>query len=179
MLTDAPSFQGKLDDLAVARAATRLPVLRKDFLFDPYQVYEARAAGADCILIILACVNDREAKALNVAAHDLHMDVLVEAHDEAELDRALTLETPLIGINNRNLRDFKVSLENSEKLAARAHKDRILVAESGIGGHADILRLQKAGINAFLVGESLMRQADVTEATKALLTGAPAARQPA
>lgn len=179
VLTDGPSFQGKLDDLATARNATRLPALRKDFLFDPYQVYEARAAGADCILIIMACVNDREARALNVAAHDLHMDVLVEAHDEAELDRALALETLLIGINNRNLRDFKVNLEICEKLSQRAPKDRLIVAESGIGGHADIARLQKAGINVFLVGESLMRQADVAKATKSLLTGAPAAAQPA
>lgn len=178
VLTDGPSFQGKLDDLTAARAATHLPALRKDFLFDPYQVYESRASGADCILIILACVNDREAKALNTAAHDLHMDVLVEAHDEAELDRALALETRLIGINNRNLRDFSVSLETTERLAARAPKDRLIVAESGISSHDDIARLRKAGVNAFLVGESLMRQPDVKEATHRLLTGAPAT-QPA
>jgi indole-3-glycerol phosphate synthase len=178
VLTDGPSFQGKLDDLSAARDAVRLPALRKDFLFDPYQVYEARAAGADCILIIMACVNDREARALNVAAHDLHMDVLVEAHDEAELDRALALETPLVGINNRNLRDFKVSLETCEKLSQRVPKDRLVVAESGIDSHADIARLQKSGVHVFLVGESLMRQADIEKATKSLLTGAPAV-QPA
>jgi indole-3-glycerol phosphate synthase len=178
VLTDAPSFQGKLDDLTAARDATHLPALRKDFLFDPYQVYEARAAGADCILIILACVSDREAQALNAAAHDLHMDVLVEAHDEAELERAVALETRLVGINNRNLRDFSVSIETSERLAARAPKDRLIVAESGIGSHADIARLQKSGVNVFLVGESLMRQPDLREATHSLLTGAIAA-QPA
>ena len=176
VLTDGPSFQGHLDDLAAAHASSRLPLLRKDFLFDPYQVYEARAAGADCILIVLACVSDSEARALNVAAHDLHMDVLAEAHDEAELDRALALETTLVGINNRNLRDFKVTLETSERLAARAPKDRLIVAESGIESHADIVRLQKSGINIFLVGESLMRHANVEKATKSLLTGA---RQPA
>jgi indole-3-glycerol phosphate synthase len=174
VLTDAPSFQGKLDDLATARSAIRLPALRKDFLFDPYQVYEARAAGADCILIVMACVDDREARALNVAAHDLHLDVLVEAHDEAELDRALALETALVGLNNRNLRDFTVSLETSERLAARVPKDRLIVAESGIASHADILRLQAAGVGAFLVGESLMRQKDVKAATKTLLTGVAA-----
>lgn len=174
VLTDAPSFQGQLDDLTAARDATHLPALRKDFLFDPYQVYEARAAGADCILIIMACVNDREAQALNAAAHDLHMDVLVEAHDEAELDRALALETRLVGINNRNLRDFTVSIETSVKLAARAPKDRLIVAESGIGSHADIARLQKSGVNVFLVGESLMRQPDLREATHSLLTGVTA-----
>ncbi|MGO8738416.1 indole-3-glycerol phosphate synthase TrpC [Rhodoblastus sp.] len=178
VLTDAPSFQGKLDDLTAARAATHLPALRKDFLFDPYQVYEARAAGADCILIIMACVNDREAKALNAAAHDLHMDVLAEAHDETEFNRALALETRLVGINNRNLRDFTVSLETTERLAARAPKDRLIVAESGISSHDDIARLRKAGVHVFLVGESLMRQADVKEATRRLLTGVLAA-QPA
>lgn len=169
VLTDGPSFQGKLDDLVAARAAVRLPVLRKDFLFDPYQVYQARAAGADCILIIMACVNDREAKSLNAAAHDLNMDVLAEAHDEAELDRALALETQLVGINNRNLRDFTVALELSERLCQRIPKEKLAVAESGIGSPADILRLRKAGVNVFLVGETLMRQADVGAATRALL----------
>jgi indole-3-glycerol phosphate synthase len=178
VLTDAPSFQGKLDDLTAARAATRLPALRKDFLFDPYQVYEARAAGADCILIIMACVSDREAKALNAAARDLHMDVLAEAHDEEEFERALALEAPLVGINNRDLRDFSVDIEISERLAAKAPKGRIIVAESGIASHGEIVRLSKAGVQAFLVGESLVRQADIREATHRLLTGAPAA-QPA
>jgi len=171
VLTDGPSFQGKLDDLTAARSAVRLPALRKDFLFDPYQVYQARAAGADCVLIIMACVSDSEAKALNAAAHDLNMDVLAEAHDEAELDRALGLETPLVGINNRNLRDFTVSIEVSERLSQRVPREKLLVAESGIGSHDDIVRLRKAGVNVFLVGETLMRQADVGAATRALLTG--------
>jgi len=172
VLTDGPSFQGSLDYLEQARKAAPLPALRKDFLLDPYQVFESRAYGADCILIILALLDDAAAKALNAVAHDLSMDVLVEVHDEHELDRALALETRLIGVNNRNLRDFKVSLETSEKLAERVPKDKILVAESGITTYEDCLRLQKSHIYAFLVGESLMRHHDVEAATRDLLHNA-------
>lgn len=176
VLTDEPSFQGRLGDLSAARQATHLPCLRKDFLFDPYQVYEARAYGADCILIVMACVSDAEASSLTRAAHDLGMDILAEVHDEIELARALPLETRLVGVNNRDLRTFKVSLDAGEKLAAKIPQDRIVVAESGIATHQDCLRLQAHGVSAVLVGESLMRQKDVAAAARALLAGKPQAR---
>ncbi len=172
VLTDNPSFQGKPEYLTDAHnAAKNLPALRKDFLYDPYQVYEARAWGADCILIIMAAVDDDAARALNKAAHDLKMDVLVEVHDEAELKRALSLETRLIGINNRDLHTFKTSLDVTERLVKLVPKNRIVVSESGIGDHEDCLRLSGLGVGAFLVGESLMRQANVVEATHDLLHG--------
>jgi indole-3-glycerol phosphate synthase len=172
VLTDEPSFQGAPEHLSQARAATRLPTLRKDFMLDRYQVAEARALGADCILIIMAAVDDVVAGTLCAYAKAWNMDAIAEVHNRGELDRALRLDCRMIGINNRDLKTFKTTLETSERLAAGVPDDRIVVAESGIAGHADLVRLASAGVHAFLVGETLMRAADVAAATRSLL-GAP------
>lgn len=170
VLTDGPSFQGSPFDLRQARAASVLPVLKKDFTIDPYQVVEARAWGADCILLIMACLDDVLAGELAAAAAAFGMDVLVETHDELEVERALGLKARLIGINNRDLATFETSLETTARLARLVPRDRIVVSESGIATHDELRRLAGYGAKAFLVGESLLRQADVAAATHALLS---------
>jgi indole-3-glycerol phosphate synthase len=174
VLTDTPSFQGSLDHLRAVRTACALPVLRKDFMYDAYQVLEARAAGADCILIIMAAGGGGCAAELEAAAAALGMDALVEVHDEEELERALRLKSRLIGINNRNLKTFETTLATCERLARLIPPGRVIIGESGIFSPDDLARLAAAGIATFLVGESLMRQNDVAAATRALLARKPA-----
>jgi indole-3-glycerol phosphate synthase len=169
VLTDVPYFQGDDAYLQAARDAVGLPCLRKDFMLEPYQIVESRALGADCILLIMAALDDGTAGELCRLAHGLAMDVLVEVHDGAELDRALALDADLVGINNRNLKTLAVDIATTEALAPRVPEGRLLVAESGLHGHADLERMSRAGARAFLVGESLMREADVTRATRRLL----------
>ena len=175
ILTDEPYFQGKPDYLIAARAAVELPVLRKDFLLEPYQIAESRAMGADCVLLILAALTDGQATELEAAARAYDMDVLAEVHDRAELDRALRLETRLIGINNRNLKTLKVDLATTEALSRNFPKERVIVSESGLNNPGDLARMARCGAKCFLVGESLMRKPDVEAATRALLAPIPAA----
>jgi indole-3-glycerol phosphate synthase len=169
VLTDTPYFQGADGHLMEVRDAVDLPVLRKDFMLDPYQIDEARAIGADCVLLIMAALSDAIATELENRALELGMDVLIEVHDAQEMRRALTLKSPLIGINNRDLKSLDVDLATTERLAGLVPADRVLVAESGLNDTSDLERLQRVGASVFLVGESLMRQGDVTEATRTLL----------
>jgi indole-3-glycerol phosphate synthase len=173
VLTDTPHFGGTAADLAAARGAVALPVLRKDFILDPWQVYESRAMGADCILLIMAALSDALARELEETARALDMDVLVEVHDRRELDRAMGLQTPLLGINNRNLKTLETSLETTLQLAEYVPPDRILVTESGLRCHADVARLAAVGAHCLLVGESLLREADIADATRKLLGTCP------
>jgi indole-3-glycerol phosphate synthase len=172
VLTDEPHFQGTPEHLTAARGAVPLPVLRKDFILDPWQVFESRAMGADCILLIMAALTDQQARDLESLARSMDLDVLAEVHDRGELDRALGLETSLIGINNRNLRTLQTDLATTIELAPYVPADRFLIAESGIRTHEDALRISAAGAQCFLVGESLMRQPDVAAAARALLGSA-------
>lgn len=169
VLTDEPYFQGKDEFLVQARAATKLPVLRKDFMIDPYQIVEARALGADCVLLIMACLSDVLAAELAQLAHRWGMDVLVEVHDAPELERALRIEGDLIGVNNRNLKTLAVDLATTEQLAPKVPRDRVLVAESGLGSSADLARMARVGASAFLIGESFMRKPDVEAAVREIL----------
>ncbi len=172
VLTDRPYFAGHDDDLRAARAATDLPVLRKDFILDPYQIVESRALGTDCVLLILAALEPLEASDLEAQALELGMDVLLEVHEEAELRIALSMQSPLIGLNNRNLATLEVDLATSHVLADLIPSDRLSVSESGLRGRDDLMALEKSGIGCFLIGESLLRQHDIEAATKALLKDA-------
>jgi indole-3-glycerol phosphate synthase len=178
VLTDAPYFDGRDDDLAAARTAASLPALRKDFMIDPYQIAESRALGADCILLIVAALGDGALRELAAETARFGMDVLVEVHNEAELERALALDAGMIGINNRDLTTLSTDLATFERLAPRIPSDRLIVAESGLRSHADLRRMAAAGAGAFLVGESLLRQPDLAAATRVLIAGDADGRDP-